>query len=71
MDAKTTMEQQKLIEKIKTLPQDKVAEVEDFVDWRGAIKVSIKQVSIRRLLITRFNTRARTPTSILFLKQPR
>jgi len=27
-----TMEQQKLIEKIKRLPQDKVAEVEDFVD---------------------------------------
>jgi hypothetical protein len=28
----STMEQQELIEKIKRLPQDRVAEVEDFVD---------------------------------------
>lgn len=33
----STMKQQELIEKIKRLPQDRVAEVEDFVDslaWR-------------------------------------
>jgi len=32
----STMEQRELIEKIKRLPQDLVAEVEDFVDSLGS-----------------------------------
>jgi len=65
------MEQQELIEKIKRLPQDRVAEVESFVDsWRGATIVAIERIFTRHSPITQFNTRGRMPTSIPSLKPP-
>ena len=45
-----TMEQQKLIEKIKRLPQHKVAEVEDFVDSLARRDQSLNQTSLNQAL---------------------
>ena len=44
------MELQKLIEKIKGLPQDKVAEVEDFVDSLARRDQSLNQTSLHQAL---------------------
>lgn len=45
-----TMEQQELIEKIKRLPQDLVAEVEDFVDSLARRERSLNQISLNQAL---------------------
>ena len=42
--------EQKLIEKIKRLPQDKVAEVEDFVDSLARRDQSLNQTSLNQVL---------------------
>jgi hypothetical protein len=44
------MEQQELIEKIKRLPQDSVAEVEDFVDSLGRREHSLNRISLHQAL---------------------
>lgn len=44
------MEQQELIEKIKRLPQDRVAEVEDFVDSLARRERSLNQISLNQAL---------------------
>ena len=44
------MEQQELIEKIKRLPQDLVAEVEDFVDSLARREPSLDQISLHQAL---------------------
>ena len=44
------MEQQELIEKIKRLPQDLVAEVEDFVDSLARRERSLNQISLNQAL---------------------
>lgn len=44
------MEQQKLIEKIKRLPQEKVAEVEDFVDSLARRDQSLNQTKLHQAL---------------------
>ena len=67
----STMEQQELIEKIKRLPQDRVAEVENFVDSLARREVAIERIFTRHSPITPFNTRGRMPTSILTLRPPR
>jgi hypothetical protein len=44
------MEQQELIEKIKRLPQDRVAEVEDFVDSLARCERSLNRRSLHQAL---------------------
>ncbi len=44
------MEQQELIEKIKKLPQDRVAEVEDFVDFLARREHSLNRISLHQAL---------------------
>jgi len=44
------MEQQELIEKIKRLPQDSVAEVEDFVDSLARRERSLNRISLHQAL---------------------
>ena len=44
------MEQQELIEKIKRLPQDSVAEVEDFVDSLAHRERSLDRLSLHQAL---------------------
>ena len=44
------MEQQELIEKIKRLPQDRVAEVEDFVDCLARREHSRNRMSLHQAL---------------------
>jgi hypothetical protein len=44
------MEQQELIEKIKRLPQDRVAEVEDFVDSLARRERSLNRTSLHQAL---------------------
>jgi hypothetical protein len=44
------MERQELIEKIKRLPQDSVAEVEDFVDSLARRDQSLTQTSLHQAL---------------------
>ena len=46
----STMEQQELIEKIKRLPQDRVAEVEDFVDSLARRERSLNRISLHQAL---------------------
>jgi hypothetical protein len=46
----STMEQQELIEKIKRLPQDSVAEVEDFVDSLARRKHSSNRINLHQAL---------------------
>lgn len=46
------MEQQELIEKIKRLPQDSVAEVENFVDSLARRKHSLNRTSLHQALTT-------------------
>ena len=46
----STMEQQELIEKIKRLPQDSVAEVERFVDSLARRERSLNQMSLDQAL---------------------
>jgi hypothetical protein len=44
------MEQQELIEKIKRLPQDRVAEVEDFVDSLARREFSLNRLDLHQAL---------------------
>lgn len=44
------MEQQELIEKIKRLPHDKVAEVENFVDSLAGRERSVNRMSLHQAL---------------------
>jgi len=44
------MEQQELIEKIKRLPQDSVAEVEDFVDSLARREPSLNRTNLHQAL---------------------
>ena len=44
------MEQQELIEKIKRLPPDRVAEVEDFVDSLARREPSLNRISLHQAL---------------------
>jgi hypothetical protein len=44
------MEQQELIEKIKRLPQDRVAELEDFVDSLARREPSADRISLHQAL---------------------
>src|SRR5712691_3140866 len=44
------MDQRELIEKIKRLPQDRVAEVEDFVDSLARRERSLNQISLHQAL---------------------
>ena len=44
------MEQQELIEKIKRLPQDRVAEVEDFVDSLTRRELSLNRLALHQAL---------------------
>ena len=44
------MEQQELIEKIKRLPQDRVAEVEDFVDSLARCEHSLNRINLHQAL---------------------
>lgn len=44
------MEQQELFEKIKKLPQDSVAEVEDFVDSLARRERSLNRISLHQAL---------------------
>ncbi len=44
------MEQQELIEKIKRLPPDRVAEVEDFVDALARREPSLNRISLHQAL---------------------
>ena len=44
------MEQQELIEKIKRLPQDRVAEVEDFVDSLARREYSLNRTNLHQAL---------------------
>ena len=46
----STMEQQELIEKIKRLPQDRVAEVEDFVDCLARREHSSNRLNLHQAL---------------------
>ncbi len=46
------MEQQELIEKIKRLPQDSIAEVEDFVDSLTRRERSLNRTSLHQAFIT-------------------
>jgi len=46
----STMEQQELIEKIKRLPQDSVAEVEDFLDSLTRRERSLNRISLHQAL---------------------
>ncbi len=46
----STMEQQELIEKIKRLPQDRVAEVEDFVDSLARREHSSNRLNLHQAL---------------------
>src|SRR5258708_2680133 len=46
----STMEQQKLIEKIKRLPQDRVAEVENFVDSLARREQSGNRIDLHQAL---------------------
>lgn len=46
------MEQQELIEKIRRLPQDSVAEVEDFVDSLARRERSLNRTSLHEALST-------------------
>jgi hypothetical protein len=46
----STMEQQELIEKIKRLSQDLVAEVEDFVDSLARRERSLDQITLHQAL---------------------
>jgi hypothetical protein len=67
------MEQQELIEKIKRLPQDRVAEVESFVDSlarreHNSNRENLHQALTRHSPIIPFNTLGRMPTSIPSLK---
>lgn len=45
------MERQELIEKIKRLPQDSVAEVEDFVDTLARRDQSLNQTSLHQAVV--------------------
>ena len=49
-DILSTMEQEELIEKIKRLPQDSVAEVEDFVDSLVRREGSLNRMSLHQAL---------------------
>lgn len=44
------MEQQELIEKIKRLPPDRVAEVEDFVDSLARRELNLNRMSLHQAL---------------------
>ena len=44
------MEQQELIEKIKRLPQDRVAEVENFVDSLAQREPSLNRINLHQAL---------------------
>ncbi len=44
------MEQQELIEKIKRLPQDRLAEVEDFVDSLARRERSLNRINLHQAL---------------------
>ena len=44
------MEQQELIEKIKRLPQDRVAEVENFVDSLARREPSLNRINLHQAL---------------------
>jgi hypothetical protein len=44
------MEQQELIEKIKRLPQDRLAEVEDFVDSLALREPGLNRISLHQAL---------------------
>ena len=46
----STMEQHELIEKIKRLPQDSVAEVEDFVDSLARREKSLNRANLHQAL---------------------
>lgn len=64
MDAKTTMEQQKLIEKIKGLPQEKVAEVEDFGDSLTRRDQSLNRTKLHQALTDYANQHAGTDADL-------
>jgi hypothetical protein len=48
----SAMEQQELIEKIKRLPQDSVAEVEEFVDSLARRDYSLNRIDLHQALTT-------------------
>ena len=59
-----TMEQQELIEKIKRLPQDRVAEVEDFVDSLARREDSRNRMSLHQVLTDYANQNAGTDADL-------
>jgi len=59
-----TMEQQELIEKIKRLPQDRVAEVEDFVDSLARREHSLSPMNLHQALTNFANQHARTDANM-------
>jgi predicted transcriptional regulator len=58
------MEQQELIEKIKRLPQERVAEVEHFVDSLARSEDSSKRMNLHQALSDYANQHAGTPADI-------
>jgi hypothetical protein len=60
----STMEQQELIEKIKRLPQDSVAEVEDFVDFLARREGRLNRTSIHQALANYASQHARTDADL-------
>jgi len=58
------MEQQELIEKIKRLPQDRVAEVEDFVDSLTRLKHITNRENLHQALIDYATQHAGTEADI-------
>jgi hypothetical protein len=70
---RVTMEQQELIEKIKRLPQDRIAEIEGFVDSLARREHSLNRINLHQALTNyaSHNARERMPTSILTSRPPR
>ena len=60
----STMEQQELIEKIKRLPQDRVAEVEDFVDSLARREHSSNRENLHQALTDYANQHAGTDADL-------
>jgi uncharacterized membrane protein len=56
----STMEQQELIEKIKRLPQDRLAEVEDFVDSLALREPGLDRIILHQALTNYAIRHART-----------
>ena len=58
------MEQQELIEKIKRLPQDRVAEVGDFVDSLARREDDLNRISLHQALTNYAIQHARTKADL-------